>query len=271
MPDRSNVIYLYDGSFEGLLCCVFKSFEKKELPVDIQQEDTYQPSFFEEKNIPTDFSLFRRVKNGIIQKISPDAYDLVRNGFDTCHPQKERLILDFVRLGLKNGKKVMDMLGNETVSALQKAVLHLFRESHQLKGFVRFSIVDRVMVATIEPKNFVLPYLAPHFCDRYPLEVFMIYDKTHAHALIYQPKKWVITPIDDYLEPSADESEQQIRYLWKLFYDTIAIRERENPRCRMSHMQKRYWSHLTEMKDQPVPANEESSQVSPVLPAQFLS
>ena len=38
MPDRANVAYCYDGSFEGLLCCIFESFEKKERPVSIQPE-----------------------------------------------------------------------------------------------------------------------------------------------------------------------------------------------------------------------------------------
>ena len=38
------------------------------------------------------------------------------------------------------------------------------------------------------------------------------------------------------------------RLLWKRFYDTIAIRERENPRCRMTHMPKRYWNTMTEFQ-----------------------
>ena len=42
MYDRSNLIYLYDGSFEGLLCCVFQSYEKKEIPFDIIVVNTPQ-------------------------------------------------------------------------------------------------------------------------------------------------------------------------------------------------------------------------------------
>ena len=34
---------------------------------------------------------------------------------------------------------------------------------------------------------------------------------------------------------------------WKQFYETIGIRERENPRCRMSMMPKMYWSNMPEM------------------------
>ena len=36
MPPRklhdADVVYLYDGSFEGFLCCVFESFAQHELP-----------------------------------------------------------------------------------------------------------------------------------------------------------------------------------------------------------------------------------------------
>ena len=43
--------------------------------------------------------------------------------------------------------------------------------------------------------------------------------------------------------PALDSTEQLRR-----FYDTIAIRERENPRCRMTHMPKRYWGTMTEFQ-----------------------
>ena len=35
MPDRTNIIYRYDGTYEGLLCCVFESYEKREIPSEI--------------------------------------------------------------------------------------------------------------------------------------------------------------------------------------------------------------------------------------------
>ena len=38
MPKRTDIAYLYDGSYEGFLCCVFESFEKQEIPSDILAE-----------------------------------------------------------------------------------------------------------------------------------------------------------------------------------------------------------------------------------------
>ena len=48
-----------------------------------------------------------------------------------------------------------------------------------------------------------------------------------------------------------DEAEKRYRRLWRCFYDTIAIRERENPKLRMSHMPKRFWPLLPELQSDP--------------------
>ena len=54
MPKRTDIAYLYDGSYEGFLCCVFESFEKQEIPSDILAEDGAQLSLFPARAIPTD-------------------------------------------------------------------------------------------------------------------------------------------------------------------------------------------------------------------------
>ncbi|HWR45555.1 TIGR03915 family putative DNA repair protein [Sporomusa sp.] len=132
------------------------------------------------------------------------------------------------------------------VNTLFKAVNHLDRESHLLKGFLRFSIFNNVLVGEIEPKNYVLPLLVQHFCERYPEERFLIHDKTHGMGLVYQPYQSAVIPIGALELPEVDAQEQTFRELWQLFYDTIAIQGRHNPQCRMSHMPKRYWTYMTE-------------------------
>ena len=42
------------------------------------------------------------------------------------------------------------------------------------------------------------------------------------------------------------ENEQLYRTLWKQFYNTIAIKERYNPRCQNTFLPKRYRSTMTE-------------------------
>ena len=251
MYQRSDIIYLYDGSFEGFLSCVFESFLSKQRPYDIMSEDSSEPSLMAQQWIDTDMQHAQRVRTGIGKKISEEALYLVTNGFCTCLPQRELLLLDFIHLGFERGKNVCEMLTDPTVHALKKAVLFLKRESHLYLELIRFSEYDKGLVSVIEPKNKVLPTIAAHFCDRFHNELFVIYDKTHQSALIHKPPKWAIVDLEDFIEPEADETEQFYRELWGTYFDAIAIRERINPRCQMTHMPKRYWKHMTEMQRPP--------------------
>lgn len=251
MVNQSNLIYHYDGSFDGLLCCVFESYDKKELPMDILLLDTPQTTLFHIKEIKTDSEKSRRVLASIPSKIGQHGLDFVRQAFLTCLIQKELYILLFLRMGYRYGPSVMNMLTNDVVDTLFKAVKHLIKESHLLKGFVRFSIFNNVLVTEIEPKNYVLPLLSEHFCERYPEEHFLIYDKNHGMALVYQPYQVAIISLESLEMPEPDEEEQAFRELWRLFYNTIEVQGRNNPKCRISHMPKRYWKCMTEFASTP--------------------
>ncbi|MCE5284237.1 MAG: TIGR03915 family putative DNA repair protein [Pelosinus sp.] len=246
MPTQSELIYRYDGSFDGLLCCVFESYDKNELPLDIIMLNAATPMLFSIKEIPTDSAKANRVLSSIPPKMGSAALDFIRHAFLTCLCQKELYILLFLRLGYRYGPPVMNMLTDNVVHTLNKAVKHLDRESHLLKGFLRFSIFNNVLVGEIEPKNYVLPLMTEHFCQRFPEERFLIYDKTHSMGLVYQPYSYAVIPIGKLDLPDANEEEQAFRKLWQLFYDTIEIKERHNPKCRMNLMPKRYWKYMTE-------------------------
>ena len=62
MPDRSTVIYRYDGSYQGFLCCVAQCFQDKALPVSIRPYDEEQQSLYGSKDIPTRLELAQRVE-----------------------------------------------------------------------------------------------------------------------------------------------------------------------------------------------------------------
>ena len=58
-------------------------------------------------------------------------------------------------------------------------------------------------------------------------------------------------PMEELTPPPPDRTGAEYRALWKRFYDTIAIEGRLNPRCRMSHMPRRYWENMTEFTETP--------------------
>ena len=213
------------------------------------------------KTIETRAGRAERVLSSIPEKMGYAALDFVRRAFLTCLPNKELYILKFLRLGYRHGPSVMNRLTDETVHALTVAVRHLNHEAHLFQGFVRFSEVNGALTAQIEPKNIVLPLLARPFAERYPGERFLIYDKTHGMVLLHRNRSVHICDAEAFEQPQPGEEEIKFRELWRLFYRTIEIKERRNPRCRMSHMPKRYWNCMTEF------AREEGTKHNPALPA----
>ena len=170
--------------------------------------------------------------------------------FLTCLPDRELWLWRFLRLAYDQGPKIGRNLTDPTVDRVRKAVWHLEHEAHMYKGFTRFSELDGVLAGEIEPKNRVLPLLRPHFCSRYPQESFVLHDRTHHEALFHRPglHGWTILPVEDFSLGQAGAEELDYRKLWRAFYDTIAIKGRYNPKCRMTHMPKRYWAMMTEFQ-----------------------
>lgn len=250
MPGAEPVEYLYDGSYEGLLCCVYASVYGRETPVAILAEAEAEPSLFCRRFVETDREKAARVHASIGQKICPEAVELVRDTFFSEVPGRELLILRFLLLGYRQGRAAYLRLSHPVTAPLYAAQRRLLNEAHQFLQFLRFSDVNGVLVAKIAPKGFVLPYLAAHFCSRYAVEEFLIYDTTHGAALVWQGKRVRLTPLDRLELPPVTADEARMRALWRQFYETIAIEARINPRCRMNHCPKRYWGNMTEFSQE---------------------
>ena len=249
MPYRTDLAYLYDGSFDGLMCCVHESYYEKELPSLIFNYDEPQETLFPVKEIETDIFSAQKVENSIKNSISGEAFRLVRLCYFSRQENREIIILNFLRLGYKVGAQVTNMLANDHVHAITKIARTVSRESGYYLEFLRFSDYNGALVAIIEPKSFVLPLIANHYCDRLPSEQFLIYDEVHKHALVHQNGECVLIELEHIELPKACEKEEKFRTLWKQFYNTIAIEGRINLKRRMGNMPKRYWKHLTEFQE----------------------
>lgn len=251
MFDRRDVIYCYDGTFEGLLCCVFASFERKELPWGVAVGEPEQLSLTELLRIPTDPERAARVLRAVPKKICPASENDIKTAFLSCAEDKDMLILEYLQKGFHYGASIRNMLADDTVNAISREILFCGNEAQKYREFIRFSDSGEVLTAVIEPKNRVLPMIAAHFIDRYRNESFLIYDKPHKMALIYSSFKAELLENIDFIPPEASAEEQRYRGLWREFYNAIAIMERYNPRCRMNFMPKRYWAQMTEMTGDP--------------------
>lgn len=249
MSERAALIYLYSGSFDGLLCCLNEILTTGEEPVDIvggeQPPSLYAVRTVEESaGIAADFT--RRIR----KSISAEALRQVKLCFLSCSERKELLIFRFLRLGFQVGSSVTARLTHPDVEPLMKAVRYLGRETEAFRGFTRFSELEGVLVAEISPFNQVLPLLGPYFIDRMPDETLFIYDRTHRAYLFHAPgKKAVFGYLDSFLPNEPGERELACRALWRRFYDTVAIPQRFNPKCQKTHLPLRYRGDMTEFRE----------------------
>lgn len=242
-----DVIYHYDGSFDGFLSCIFVSYAHKEIPAGFCSGEDGVFTLFDSRMVPSNPEHAARVLRKVAA-LSPEAAVLLRRGFLTCLPEKELHLFQVVAKLLREGPGFLRNRSDGTLYPVIRAVQHLNGEVHLLKGFVRFSDLGGVLGGEIEPKNRVLPALGGHFTARFHNEPFFLYDRTHKEALFHVPGQSVIRPLASFQMAPPDETEARYRLLWKRFYDTIAIKERENPRLRMSNMPKRYWGTMTEFQ-----------------------
>ena len=240
--------YLYDGSFEGFLTCIYHHYATQKASGIFPQERYQRSLLVPSKVVSADEDLARRVYCGIAKKISQYDLGVVYKVFLSSAPNKETMLLHYICLGFSQGRDVNKLHGNPVVFEVQKIERQVNYEIHRYKGLIRFSVLaNKVMYSTIEPDHDVLEFLAPHFSDRFRNDPFVIWDKKRKKALISAEGKWYISDFIEKDLPGPDETELDYRRLWRNYFDHIAIKERTNRKCQKNFMPVRYWKHLTEM------------------------
>ena len=220
-----QVCFDYDGSYPGFLTCVFESYAHREEAVCFTSPEEDRLTLWPERHVDTDQAKAERVYRSLSKKISPQACRLVTQAFLTCLPERELHMYRFLRLGYQRGADITRDLTDDRVHVLWKAVQHLGSEAHLLKGFLRFSDQQGVLVGEIEPKNRVLPLLRPHFCTRYSGEHFLIYDRTHRELLLYTRGQRRIVPVESLTLELPGPEELQYRALWQEFFRTTVEKD----------------------------------------------
>lgn len=239
------IAYRYDGSFAGFLSCVWDALENKIEPADfLLFEDG--ATLWEEREVAADESRARRLYTALAKRVSGRFRHFIAWGFLTCLPQRELALFTLIRRGMEEGPQAAMDLSDPVMAKVMLAYQKLATEQDHLKGFVRFSELEGALVGEIEPKNRVLPILAPHFAARFSGERLALYDRTHREAFFSVEGKWKIIPVEEFQMGPAGAEERAFRAMWRKYYKSIAIEGRLNPKCQATHMPKRYRHVMTE-------------------------
>ncbi|MDE5618582.1 MAG: TIGR03915 family putative DNA repair protein [Clostridia bacterium] len=238
MKKRQDAVYIYDGSYEGLLCAVFNCYIDKYIPSEITaKRDTLLPCTY----INTEKDKAARVMRGVRSVMGKSAEKLIKRAYLSDCADKGVAVAEFIIFGMKTGFGAVSMLATPCVDRMHRIARSVAVEAHRNLEFIRFSEVNGALVSVIQPSHSILPIIAPHFITRFPCEKFFIYDKVHKLGFVHDGGRNELLPIDGFEPDEISKDEERYRALWHVFYNTIEIKARHNERCRLNHMPKRFW------------------------------
>ncbi len=254
MPDRtilddSQTVYIYDGSYDGLFSVVFEAVYSRTEPADIATDDRLQLTFNTRYiSVETDSAKASRVKKAAKAKLGSDAMHRIYYAFLSDCSYKEISIYRYLRLGFKMGAAANNLLTDKAVFAVSSLYQNVSRETDKLQGFMRFSVMEGgVEYCRFSPENNILPLVLSHFAARFTTIPFVIHDTNHKLLGIYDGHEKYIVSSEGYVPPDKPDSEKEFESLWKLFYDTIGIKERKNLKLMKQLMPARYFRHIWEI------------------------
>ena len=172
--------------------------------------------------------------------------------FLSCEENKELIIYYYLLNYLKYGSNLPNMRNLKCVSEMLRIHKKVGNEAHKMKGFIRFKeLKNNLLYASFAPDNNVLELISIHFKKRLAHEFWLIKDEKRKIISVYNKKEYYILNEENFnlKELLFSENEEIFGKLWQTFYDTIGIKERENPRCRMNFMPKKYWPYIMEVSD----------------------
>lgn len=237
---------LYDGTFFGFLSVAYGVIVNKYFPAVIECENEHIDDLFHD-----DIFIDTNEKNAekVLKKLKLNSYVFynVYTSFLSDNKTKEMDILKYILKYLKYGDKINFMKNDDVVIKIDKMCRSVKKESHRLKGFLRFKELDNgILFTDISPENNIIEILANHFIQRLKNESWVIVDTKRKIAAMYNKGSYeLINYINNY-EISFSKTEELFQNLWKNYFKNIAIKERTNKRCQMNFMPKKYWKYLVE-------------------------
>ncbi len=245
-------ILRYDGSFEGLLCCIFRIYEEKILVFKIVKEDEPLSDLFADViDVITDEQRAQRVWAGIQRKSSQVSIERILLAYLSEIRGEEHTIVRYVQYLIDSKRNIEDNLSHPVVQRLQDVVKMVHRERHRMKAFVRFQLLsDGIYYSGIDPDFNVLLLIKDHFKHRYADQQWIIYDLRRNYGLYYNLKEVLEMQLE---VPPRQQStnifqEEEVLYqeLWKKYFKHTNIVSRKNTQLHIRHVPKRYWKYLTE-------------------------
>lgn len=225
--------------------------------VKLQMIDEMDRELFAEYvEVETDGEKSAKVLRTIRRELGLEAHETICQAAASWDYRKADAIYRTIVLGLHLPKKknVMNCLTKDYVCTVAELGKKTWNEAHRLMGFVRFTeLSGGILYADIRPENDALPFIAPHFANRYPEENWIIYDEGREKFAIHKAKKgWMILEgmtITNEVKDRLSMEEDDYRQMWKAFTKSIAIEARKNAKLQKQLLPLKFRDKMVEFKE----------------------
>lgn len=277
-------IYSCEHELDAMLTCIYvawasgKGFRNIRLMVEPVEQYTFLDEYI---HVDADEQKANSVADSICNKISPYVYRELAYFSMAYEEDVLDIMYRVLLLGFNYGPNVLSMVQYQEVMRYTQIRKRLSNEACKFKEVVRFHAMGKgrtedldnrneiqqanncsgcelhlaqmgtvMYVAHVEPKSKIIVTLGHTFSDRMPSEHWMIIDDVHKEAIIHPANEsYYLRKLtaDEYNQLLKTEKENdEYTDLWKVFFDSIAIKERENYRCQRNLIPKWYRKHAVE-------------------------
>jgi probable DNA metabolism protein len=241
------MVYITDGSFEGILTAVFEAYERKEKPISIVSQNCFQLALgLTVREVETSEEKYKRVSKAISRKISPDFLTTLYCAFLSEDPDIGISIYNAIKVGLKIGSETMSYLQHPDIMKIYDMSRKVTKEVHLFLGILRFRKLNNgIFYAKMEPDNNICMLITEHFSKRLLDQPWIIHDAKRNIYALYNTDEVVFTSEQISIK-DHNQADNKFEALWKKYFETTAIESRKNPDLQKRFMPRRYWRNLIE-------------------------
>ncbi len=249
-------IFTCRPDYDSMLTCIYEAWASKKGHKNIKLclEPIEQYTLFDEYiHIEPDEKKAERVSQSVWHKISPRVYSEMGYALLSFEEDALDIVYRVLILGFHFGGDVLDMIQYREIARFREIRKLVSREVHSFREFLRFyKVEEKVYVAHFEPRSRVLMPVASYFSDRMPSEHWMIIDDIHKEAIVHpKDETCYLRILSDEEAEALSHTEQEDFYtrLWRNYFHTMGIRQRENRACQKNHFPLWMRKHVTEFRE----------------------
>lgn len=237
---------IYDGSYQGLLTCLYKAHKKGNVSRIVT--NNYQVDIFnQDLTIKTNNRIASKMNSYLNKKYGQEFIKDIYYANLSNSLEKATHILKFYNLARKSDYEISSVYSHPDALPVKKLSHKVGLEKHRFLGLLRFKDYRNILVAKYHPDHDITELLMTHFADRLNNFKFIIIDESRSIAGIYNQKKWFINH-DFNQNFLPEDSLDDFEVLWQNYFDTTTIKSRVNHKLQRQYLPKRYLKYLPEFK-----------------------